>query len=325
VIKKLTDYAFPMLRDFYSVDGDDVDNLDPADLIDKIKRVHKGLSAEHEFAAIAAWLGKCSLLTALDDVLHSSGKYRVPDFLVIANHEGSDKSFLVEVKSTDNEVLDWSAKYLDSLRTFADVMKLPLLVAWKRGKLWTLTDISHFSLNVSAYRLSFETAMKNSLMGVLFGNAWIKFSPEFRLEVKMMVQGDVDVTAELLPEGTYEFRIEDAGIWGNKGRLNISDAQNLWWFLVTAASEYKSDVVHGVAIQQYMAESDSMFNLSDVLLAQVLWTVDEEASIDWLATIRKGLPAAPADLHSVLKNAIDAGAVNYVFHQVPQALPEFLK
>jgi len=325
MIKKLTDYAFPMLRDFYSVAGDDVNNLDPTDLMEKIKRVHKGLSAEHEFAAIAAWLGKCSLLTQLDDVLHSSGAYGVPDFLVVANHEGREIPLLVEVKSYDDDKLTWSASYLESLKAFASLLNLPLLLAWKRGRLWVLVEVSHFAKKVTAYHLTFEDALKNSLMGTLFGNVWIQFTEEFRLELSMRIQDDIDFTVEVLPEGAYTFLIEDAGLWGNKGRLNADQSKDLWWFLVTAASETSFDRVHDVATHRFLAESNSMFNLSDVLLARLFWASGDEETIDWLAEIRKGLPGLASDLHATLRRALDVGAVRYVFHQVPQEFPEFLK
>jgi len=94
-----TNFVFTLLRDIYGLRDEDISSLDPATLSEKVKRVHQGLSAEHEFAAIASWLGKCTLLSQLDDVLHSSGKYRAPDFLVVASYEGREVPFLVEVKS----------------------------------------------------------------------------------------------------------------------------------------------------------------------------------------------------------------------------------
>ena len=49
-------------------------------------------------------------------------------------------------------------------------------------------------------------------MSTLFGNVWIQFSEDFRLELKLRIQDDVDCSAEVLPEGTYTFQIEDAGL-----------------------------------------------------------------------------------------------------------------
>lgn len=324
MIKGLTSHAFSLLRDVYGLRDEDIDNLDSTVLAQKIQRIHKGLSAEHEFAAIASWLGKCSLLSHLDDVLHTSGTYRTPDFLVVVNYEGREVPFLVEAKSEDTDTLRWSGNYMDSLRAFADLMNLPLLLAWKRGGLWVLADSTLFSKKVTAYHLSFEDAIKNSLMSTLFGNVWIKFAEKFRLELTMRIQDDVDFTKEPLPEGNYRFLIEDAGLWGSKGRLNAEQGKDLWWFLVTAASETRFDRVDDVATQQFIAGSDSMFNLSDVLLAQLRWNKGDEEMIDWLAEIRKGLPKLATELQSILRHALDAGAVQYIFRQAPQVLPKFL-
>jgi hypothetical protein len=188
-----------------------------------------------------------------------------------------------------------------------------------------LAETSQFTKKVTAYHLTFEDALKNSLMSTLFGNVWIKFTEEFRLELTMRIQGDIDFTVEVLPEGAYTFLIEDAGLWGSKGRLNADQGKDLWWFLVTAASETSFDRVHDVATHRFLAESDSMFNLSDVLLARLFWNKDDEDAIDWLAEIRKGLPRLATDLHTTLRRALEVGAVRYVFDQAPQVFPEFLK
>ena len=325
MIKNLVNYAFPVLRDIYGVGGDDINNLDPGEFVEKVQRVHRGFSAEHEFAAIASWLGKCSLVTQLDDVMHSSGMYRAPDFLVVVSLKGQEVPFLVEVKSEVSDRLKWSAGYIESLKAFANLVNLPLLVAWKRGRLWALVDAAIFSQKVTAFHLSFEDAIKNSLMSALFRNVWIAFAEGFRLELTLRIQGEIDLTADLLPEGTYEFKIEDAGLWGRKGRLTPDQGKDLWWFLVTAASERRFDRVRDVASQQFLANSESMFNLSDVLLAQLFWNKSEGDDIDWLSEIRKGLPRIANDLDVVLHRALDVGAVRYVFEQVPEIVPAFLK
>ena len=98
-----TSLVFSYLRDVYALGGDDINSIDPEKFIEKVKRTHRGLSAEHEFAAIASWLGKCSLLTQLDEALHSSGKYRVPDFLVVVKRNGKEVPFLVEVKTDSKD------------------------------------------------------------------------------------------------------------------------------------------------------------------------------------------------------------------------------
>jgi hypothetical protein len=202
--------------------------------------------------------------------------------------------------------------------------KLPLLIAWKRGGLWVLVDSSLMLKRVSAFHLPFEEAMKNSLMSALFGNVWICFAEEFRLELTMRMTGDADFAAELLPEGAYTFQIEDAAVWGSKGRLTRDQEKEMWWFLWTACSESRFDHINDLATQQFRVNPESTFNLSDVLVTHLLWNKGEELGIDWVTEIRNGLPKPKIDLRALLNRALEVGVVRYVIDQVPQIIPGFL-
>ena len=94
-------------------------------------------------------LGKSSLVSQLDNVLHTSGTYRAPDFLVVAHYEGRDVPCLVEIKTDAKDTLKWTDKYMRSLRAYADLVKLPFLVAWKRHGLWALVDSGRFMKKVT--------------------------------------------------------------------------------------------------------------------------------------------------------------------------------
>jgi hypothetical protein len=321
----ITNFVFSYLRDFYGVREEAVAGSDSLGFVEKIKRVHQGLSAEHEFAAIASWLGRCSLLTQLDSVLHVSERYRVPDFLVVVERQGKDVPFLVEIKTDSNDKLVWSQAYMASMRDFAALLKLPLLVAWKRHGLWVLTDSARFIKKVKSYHLTFDDAMKNSLMSELFGNFWVQFSEGFRLEVKMRIEDEIDASVEKLPEREYHAVIEAAGVWTHKGRIRAVDEEELWWFLVTAIERQENERVGGVITAQFVAKSQGIFNLSDVLVTRLQWGKEDQGEIDWLIEIRKGLPEPTAKLETILDRALELGAVSYVFKQAPQVYPEFLE
>lgn len=129
----------------------------------------------------------------------------------------------------------------------------------------------------------------------------------------------------MLPEGHYRCIVEAAGVWGSGGKLGASDEKDLWWFLVTAISKSSFERVLDVATQSFVAESDSVFNLSDVLLAQLFWQRGGDSIIDWLAIIRQGVPKPTTSLHALLLRALDVGVVRYVFAQSPQIIPLFLR
>jgi hypothetical protein len=69
---------------------------------------------------------------------------------------------------------------------------------------------------------------------------------------------------------------------------------------------------------------EGMFNLSDLLFTNLSWHHAGDDEIDWIAEIRKGLPQNNRDLHTVLNEALEIGAVQYVFQQQPERIPAFL-
>ena len=321
-----TDLAFTILRDLYGVRTEDLTAIDPGELISKIQRVHQGLSAEHEFAAIASWLGRCTLLTQPDQVLVSDGRYRAPDFLIAVRSQEREIPFLVEVKTTTDSRLKWTESYFSSLRRFACLLKLPLLVAWKSHGLWVLTDTELFEKRKTAYHLTFDRAIKNSLMTQLFGNVWLKIAEDFRLEIQMRILDPIDPTAESLPEGGYRCQIEAAGLWTERGKVPKELTSSLFpIFLVKAVDPPRTERKADLVTEVFPTDPEGMFNLSDVLLAQLNWRRDSEENIDWIAELRKGLPRQLADLEAVLQRGLEVGALRYILRQQPQIVPDFLK
>lgn len=95
---KADDLAFSVLRDIYEVPEAELAGVDPAAFGERIRTIHKGFSAENEFGAIASWLGRCSLLTHPDEVLHTDGIFGVPDFLIVVNR-GTERIAFLGAKS----------------------------------------------------------------------------------------------------------------------------------------------------------------------------------------------------------------------------------
>ena len=324
-----TDQVFSYLRDVYKLRDVELNNVDVETFIEKVQRVHQGLSAEHEFAAIASWLGKCKLVTQLDDVLHSTGEYKVPDFLIFGNYNDQEVPFLVEVKTGDKKTLKWTDAYHTSLCNFAKLVQLPLLVAWKYNRLWVLTDTELFEKKVSAHHLSFDSAIKNNLMSTLFGNSWFSLNSSLRFVLKMQILDSVDDSTELLPEGQYNVQIQDAGLWADEQKINNEISKEFFWFYVAGASENKPSLKReGKIIIDESPVRDEIFNLSDILISKLLWMTPEAESaksIDWLSHIRKGLPTSDVDFDSILKLALKHKVVHHVLDQMPQKLPRFLQ
>jgi hypothetical protein len=69
----------------------------------------------------------------------------------------------IEVKTTpySNNQLSWQPTYRDTLVRYAEMLKLPLLIAWRFGTFWTLIDVNR--LSSPRFKISFLKAMNQAL------------------------------------------------------------------------------------------------------------------------------------------------------------------
>jgi hypothetical protein len=86
----MKDLAFSVLRDFYHLSDADTAKLEPDAFVARLKGIHRGFNAEHEFAAIASWLGRCKLVAHPDELYATNGEFRVPDFLIVSQVNGHE-------------------------------------------------------------------------------------------------------------------------------------------------------------------------------------------------------------------------------------------
>src|SRR5712692_8532331 len=191
------------------------DTTSTESLAQRIEGMQAGLQPEDEFAATVGWLGNCAAIHRIDQTpmpLPALGdKIQAPDFIAFPVVCGRPFPVLIEVKSHHGAHLDWSEKYLNSQRRFAECLNVPLLVAWKCGALWFLVDHRHFEKNVTANRLTFRKAIGEDLYCVLFRNLRIQMNPKLQFILDMEIidemAGDKDT---LLPEGSLQMKIGHA-------------------------------------------------------------------------------------------------------------------
>lgn len=322
-----TPHIFSVLRDIYGVQADELDALDMKAYISRIRGIHHGLSAEHEFAALASWLGNPRLIIHADEVLATDNHFRVPDFLIVARRGGEDIPFLVEVKSGERgKKLVWSEDYLDSMRGFANMLKLPILVAWKPFGFWILSDTVLFEKKTTAYHLDAQVAMKSNLMTALLGNVFIKLKEGFRLEIHFKLIDSEHAANPLLPPGEYPFEIVESSLYTATGQLSSELNKQLFPIFLTRATDQSETVRTGAILRQtWTTDSDSMFAASDIMLTNFSWHKEPGEKVDWLTALRKGQVTPNVDLPNILERGIQAGAIRYVFEQQPQVIPAFLE
>jgi hypothetical protein len=319
-------FVFSILRDLYSFSEDDIAQIDPEKIGERLRGIHKGWSAEHEFAAIASWLGNPRLIVNADEVLVTDGHFRVPDFFVVARRANRDIPFLVEVKNESEDVIVWSESYLSSLRRFAQLLNVPLLIAWKRYGMWALVDSDHFTKKVTAYHLTFDCAVKNNLMTALFGNVFITIKEHFRYEIVLKLLDPKDAAATVLDDGDHKAQITDAALYTYKGRVPKELYLDLFPLFLAKATDESTTERDGEYLKHiFTTDPEDMFSASDLLFSNLSFAQGPGEEINWVAALRKGLAAPKIDLPAVLRRGIDAGAIQYVLEQQPEILPSFLE
>lgn len=163
-------------------------------------------------------------------------KMQAPDFIAFPMVCERPFPVLIEVKSHHADHLDWSEKYLNSLRRFAECLKVPLLVAWKCGPLWFLVEHSYFEKNVTAYRLTFRKAIGEDLYCVLFRNLRIEMNPKLEFILEEIVDEMDGDKHTLLPEGTLQMKIAHAGFY-NGGQEIAAYDDKLSWLVYSTPDE----------------------------------------------------------------------------------------
>jgi hypothetical protein len=96
---------------------------------------------------------------------------------------------LIEVKTTepsdpttlDLGTLSVNRKYLP----YAELLGLPMLVAWTNRGLWTLFEMRHAQLAEVNYKIDFATAMKENLLSMLGGDFSYRLAPGTRIRMRI--------------------------------------------------------------------------------------------------------------------------------------------
>jgi len=296
-------------------------------LAKRVKGMQAGLQPEDEFAATVDWLGNCAAIHRIEQapMVHPAltEKMQAPDFMAFPVLCGRPFPILIEVKSHEGPSLDWSEKYLSSLRRFAEYLNLPLLVAWKRGALWLLADLNHFEKNVTAYRLPFRKAILEDLYCVLSRNLRIQMNLDLEFIGDFKITDELEDIATPLPE---RFRAEIAHVGFFRGGKEITDYEHkLSWLVYCTPDEVELRRTGKQTYQQiFRPLPDQSFTLSNVLTTQLFLGAGRE-SIDWHSVLREGkFPSSGREFRGLLRKGIDQGFVKYVFDIIPHTWPSFL-
>lgn len=231
------------------------------------------------------------------------------------------------VKTSKEQELVWSEAYLSSLRRFAQLLHLPLLVARRRGGLWTLTDTEHFEKRCSAYHLSSETALSENLMGMMFGDTMVVLQQDFQLVIEVTVAEQLPPEG-LIPEGYYTFTIREAGFHVAGKKVDNLPREQVWLFMACSTENRAERTGENAARIIHYPAPESGFPIFDVLLAQIAWNKPhrQESEINWNEEITRGpFPSSGARFRDAIEEGFKLGTTLYGLTQEPHTVPPFLR
>ena len=301
-------------------------DAEPRKIAENVRRLDLGLPSEDQFVAICSWLGKALLVHKLDQQqapLKSRDTYRVPD--VIAQFEQAGP-LLIEVKSKSKQTLSFTPNYLERLYAYAELVNMPLLIAWKYHGIWVLFEARHLTKARKNFNIRFSDAMRENLLGVLAGDVSYKIAPgagvrfRCRKEELLTVEKDGGTVTE-----QWRMRIDEVGftIAGGETAGDL-DPEVSTLFTTWDLEERQSHSDTHVELE-FVAGNDGMM-FGHMALSHLLnWTLPRGSTINWRHAIRRdAVVSNMTNFGQALERALEQKVVRTILHQQPHSWPDFM-
>lgn len=298
----------------------------PQRIADNVRRLDLGLPAEDEFTAICSWLGRTRIAHKLDQQqapIKSRETFQVPDLLV--QFEKS-RPTLIEVKSNVKQTLSFRPDYLKRLNAYADLLNMPLLIAWKHHGIWVLFEARHFAKARKNFNIKFGDAMRENLLGILAGDVAYKIASGAGIQLRCrkeellgVEEGSNEVTEQ------WRMRIDEVNFTTAGGeRADDLDPEVTTLFTTWDLEERQLHSDTHIELQFVAGDEGMMFG--HMALTHLLnWSLPQGASINWRHTIRQNAVVNNmANFGHALERALKQNVVHIILHQQPQSWPDFL-
>lgn len=302
---------------------------DPAIIADRVTRLNLGLPLEDEFSIICGWLGQCNLIHKLDQQqypISSKESFQIPDLLANFRVRGAcETTVLIEVKSSNKNVLSFRPDYVSKLNTYGKLLNLPVLIAWKKHGIWTLVDLEVFSKAKKNFNLSFNDAMRNSLMSKFVGD--FSYTPQVNSGVHISFKKEKLIETISTNNGSQEnwHTVIDDVYFTNGDNKTIrtlsSIAQQLFfsWDLIRTETHSDSHVVMHNTIE----EESGMF--AQMALTRLLSFYSQDDKIHWRHHLQQNaMISSISDFRNGINENLRVGIIKYIFDIEPVKIPEFL-
>lgn len=294
----------------------------------RIQRLNVGLPREDEFSVICGWLGCCDVIHKIDQKQtpeKSTEKYQVPDLLAVFNVKGKAVPALIEVKSKKDNTLSFRPDYMERLQRYADVVNLPILIAWKWQSLWMLFELRHLKKAQKNYNIHFGEAIKENLLGVLAGDFSYSLYPKAGLHFGIKKE-ELIGTEETEDGKTEQWKmvIEDVYFTNGDGeivRKLPSQVQQLFVTWDLEESEEHTDT--HITMNNVVPEGSMLF--AHMALVRLLnWQMPTDQDIHWRAMLHgSNIVKGIDNFRDAIQEAMVHKIVRTVINQVPRTEPAF--
>lgn len=291
------------------------------------KRFSRGLSSynadlkpENEFALILSWLGRCRLVHKLGQEqlpLNSIHAFRVPDFFAAFEYEEKVIPVLVEVKTSDLDTLSLNGKYL----AYAELLGLPMLVAWKHASFWTLFDMRCARLAEVNYKIEFGTAMKENLLCKLCGDFAYRPAKGTRLRMRIRKLTEPDPIS-----GGFKGEVVDVQCVNPVGEIipnphHLSSLFMFWDNEVELVDE-GDDVVTSFILQDVGHSEFASRTLSQIVNA---FAELRGSHVNWRSIIHDAghLAHDSGGLRALIEQGASYGVITNKWNFLPHTMPSF--
>lgn len=303
---------------------------EPEKVLSRLEHLQRATAPEHEISLILSWLGKCRLVHRLGQEqlpLSSTDSYRVPDLLAIFEYAGRLVPTLIEVKRTgtpSGEVrLTGTLDIKPHLVRYAELLNLPLLVAWRNGAMWTLFEAKRAKLAVKNYRIDFKTAMNENLMGVLAGDFAYRLIPGNSIRMTITKLGSPDPIT-----GAIEGEIRKVCFTNPAGNELPSLPHLSSLFLIWEDEVVIKDKGDEV-VQSFVIRESQEMDLASLTFAKMVHALADLAGdeVDWRRIVHDaGHLAHDVDhLRHLIHEGVHLGLTEPLFTQPPATIPTFLQ
>ncbi|WP_402719858.1 restriction endonuclease [Janthinobacterium rivuli] len=296
---------------------------------EQVRRLDVGLPLEDEFSVICSWLGKCQLLHKLDQQqvpVKSREEFQVPDLLAKFSTQNNKSPVLIEVKSKQDSVLSFRPDYMRRLQNYAELVGMPLLIAWKYHNLWMLFEAKHMTKAVKNFNISLNTASRENLFGTLLGDVAYKIGSgagvHLRFRKDKLVESTEDHSGR---EEQWHMTIDDVSFSDYNGEHHKKldgEVQSLFttWDL-EEEQEHSDTHIH----LRFLA-GDQGIQFSHTALVRLLnWQEPHKDRPHWRGLLRQDKVAANVEnFSSALHTALDQRIVSHIFYFEPHTFPNFL-